>query len=555
MPKPTLPQKQPIKPKPTVKPGTRPVFNPSNIGALPDLVIMRGVRTTINPRVLNMCRAGKKPNSNSRIPVLNFSFRIKNIGKGTAYMNRDGVIVSAQATDFHERVFSMSKYYLGGKGGPGHFINSQGNRQNWILKKMAHFLPGKVINATSHLGISYNNRTFTLNRLQELAGQSHKFLLKLTSYGQPGLKESNSKNNKMLVSFTFPRDFCKASISGHGISVQLPAGQTVKPHIKNFQFAGDKQCVTPGGIFTIKGSAFGKKAAGRTIKIGGNGQHQDVTIKSWSDRRIRGQLPRNTRLHYNKNYWVSINSKQDKKGQTKHLSNLQRGIKLCPPTVRVGAGTPPSRQNNGKGTNVNVGLADLVISNLRIEKAACFHHSQNDKKHYLIPPLKGMLTVKNIGSKKYKSLDEARNEKYSLHLLVDPSWTLAKLPSGGHGSKYYLKAGLFGGSGPYGGAQGYWYNISIDAGKTMSFPIEIGLGRVHGAHKLTRGNDRSSFSKQDAESLLGKKSSIKVIIEQLPYKGRLKKSKLLSSGIESNYENNSKSYLLTLPGNHCASQL
>jgi len=75
-----IPHAQPIQPKPKIKIGTRPSFNPSNISALPDLVIMRGVRTTINPRVLSMCRAGKKPNVNSSIPVLNFSFRIKNKG-------------------------------------------------------------------------------------------------------------------------------------------------------------------------------------------------------------------------------------------------------------------------------------------------------------------------------------------------------------------------------------------------------------------------------------------------------------------------------------------
>jgi len=224
---------------------------------------MRGVRTTINPRVLSMCRAGKKPNVNSSIPVLNFSFRIKNKGKGTAYMNRDGVIVSAQQTnDFHERVFSTSKYYLGGKGGPGHFINSQGNRQNWILKKMAHVSSGKVINASSHLGISYNNRTFTVNRLQELAGQTHKFLLKLTSYGKPGLKESNNRNNKMLVSFTFPRNFCFATAR--------PITQTVSALLPDLKIVQVKPKLHPQAVSACKTN---RKSLGGMMLF-------DVTVKN-----------------------------------------------------------------------------------------------------------------------------------------------------------------------------------------------------------------------------------------------------------------------------------
>lgn len=210
MPKPHLPGTFHPNPKPPIHIGTRPHFNPSNIGALPDLKIMR-VIPRINSRVAGICRTGRKDRPGGSIPVLNFDVVVKNVGRGTAYMDRYGVILSAQTMDFHERVFDTNKRYQGGTGGPGHFQGPHGS-QPWLLFRMAPIAPGASFTAHSGLGIGYNNTRFTIARMHELAGQTHRFRIKLTSYGSPGLKESNTRNNEYIVRYTFPRDFCKTTV-------------------------------------------------------------------------------------------------------------------------------------------------------------------------------------------------------------------------------------------------------------------------------------------------------------------------------------------------------
>ncbi len=194
--------------------------NPSNIGALPDLKIVR-VTPRINSRVAGMCRTGRKGRPDSSVEVLNFDLVVKNVGRGTAYMDRYGVILSAQTTDFHERVFDTSKLYQGGTGGPGHFQGPHGY-QAWRLVRMGPIAPGASFTAHSHLGIGYNNTRFTIARMHELAGQTHRFRIKLTSYGSPGLKESNTRNNEYIVSYTFPRNFCTTTLQ-HGFRVRPPS--------------------------------------------------------------------------------------------------------------------------------------------------------------------------------------------------------------------------------------------------------------------------------------------------------------------------------------------
>ncbi len=596
MPKPGLSGTFQGTPKPPVHIGTRPRFNPSNIGALPDLKII-SVRTRINSRVAGICRAGRKTHPQSSIEVLNFVLVVKNVGRGTAYMNRDGVIVSAQTMDFRERVFDTSKYYLGGRGGPGHFIGPHG-RQNWILKRMAHVKPGRTFTATSHLGVGYNNRTFTIRRLRELAGQTHRFRIKLTSYGRPGLKESNTRNNEYIVRYTFPRNFCQSAdvsprpvgvrapnllpdlkiiritsklniqaseacrtglsphgglvsfnlkvknigagvadlrsynIAVHGTSVdgQTPSmrggdgysrarrtparvasgqtfnitgasgvvggyyghpvtfpvsryselagktrrfkveimsgsrvghglvesnyrnnsvsvnytfprnfctsrvvgvvsapigrGQTVKPNITGFQFAGGKRCVSPRGIFTIKGSTFGRSAGGRTIELGGNGRSVNLLIKSWNNRAIRVQLPRTARLQYRKNYWVAIRA-----AAPAGRSNLKRGVVLCSPTVRTGtsgsSGNPPAgRQNGGRTVTVAVGgLPDLEVSRLTISNPspACFSRGIKKVwgKYYTLPKLNVSLTLHNKGRVPYSTFDAKHNKQLPIGIIAD----------------------------------------------------------------------------------------------------------------------------------------
>ncbi len=207
MPKPTLPGSFQGTPKLPVHIGTRPKFDPPNIGALPDLKIVR-VTPRINSRVAGICRAGRKDRPGSSIPVLNFDLVVKNVGRGTAYMDRYGVILSAQTMDFRERVFDTNKRYQGGTGGPGHFQGPHGP-QPWLLVRMGQVAPGATFTAHAGLGIGRTNSRFTIARMNELAGQTHRFRIKLTSYGSPGLKESNTRNNTYIVRYTFPRNFCK----------------------------------------------------------------------------------------------------------------------------------------------------------------------------------------------------------------------------------------------------------------------------------------------------------------------------------------------------------
>jgi len=211
IPKPRLPGTFQGVPKPPIRIGTRPKFDPSNIGALPDLKIVR-VTTRINSRVAGICRTGRKDRPGSSIPVLNFDLVVKNVGRGTAYMGRYGVILSARAMDFRERVFDTNKRYQGGAGGP----------RPWAHIKMAPIAPGATFVAHTGLGIGRNNTTFPISRMPELAGQTHRFRIKLTSYGSPGLKESNTRNNTYIVRYTFPRNFCQPAGGIHVRPVGVP---------------------------------------------------------------------------------------------------------------------------------------------------------------------------------------------------------------------------------------------------------------------------------------------------------------------------------------------
>lgn len=537
MPKPTLPGTFQGVPKPSIHIGTRPKFNPSNIGALPDLKIVR-VTSRINSRVAGICRAGRKDRPGSSIPVLNFDLVVKNVGRGTAYMDRYGVILSAQTMDFRERVFDTNKRYQGGTGGPGHFQGPHGP-QPWLLVRMGQIAPGATFTAHAGLGIGRTNSRFTIARMNELAGQTHRFRIKLTSYGSPGLKESNTRNNTYIVRYTFPRNFCKknearvhggvtqpvaalpdflitkltppnsfsCSAQGGRIAmgffhgkiqiknrggnptytaaeatthsnltlarlIRVPgtrlrfrltggikyrdmpkAGQTIrrsfaiglwddsktngqasaadlskamqwlrgrtvslpiqlnglrrsdlvgKPmlegntrnntsilrvtfsnrlcqnldtqsgstpvpihptssHITGFQFSGGKACVSPRGVFVVKGSAFGNSADGRTIKLGGNGLSVNLAIKSWNNRTIRVQLSRTARLQYHKNYWVRILAPAVA-GSARTLSNLKLGVALCSPSVHVGgAGSSGSPGEGSEYVMLESSVSDITL--------------------------------------------------------------------------------------------------------------------------------------------------------------------------------------------------
>jgi len=231
MPRPHFPITRPGVPKPPIHLGTQPTINIHHPVALPDLKIVR-VTPRINSRVAGICRTGRKGRPGSSIDVLNFDVVVKNVGRGTARMDRYGVILSAQTMDFHERVFDTSKLYQGGTGGPGHFQGPHGT-QAWRLVRMGPIAPGASFTAHSHLGIGRNNTRFTIARMHELAGQTHRFRIKLTSYGSPGLKESNIRNNTYIVSYTFPRNFCQPAVSRPGIPkppIHLGTQPTINIH-------------------------------------------------------------------------------------------------------------------------------------------------------------------------------------------------------------------------------------------------------------------------------------------------------------------------------------
>ncbi len=221
----------------------------------------------------------------------------------------------------------------------------------------------------------------------------------------------------------FPADFCANRVVG-GNSHPIGSSQTVKPNITGFQFAGGKRCVSPRGIFTIKGSAFGNSAGGRTIELGGNGRSTHLAIKSWTNRSIRVQLPRTTRLQYRKNYWVAIRA-----AARAGRSNLKRGIVLCPPTVRTGtsgsSGNPSAgRQNGGRTVTVAVGgLPDLEVSRLTISSPhpACFSRGINKAwgNYYTLPKLNVSLTLHNKGRVPYSTFDAAHNKQLPIGIIGD----------------------------------------------------------------------------------------------------------------------------------------
>ncbi len=282
------------------------------VGALPDLKIVRVV-PRINSRVAGICRTGRKDRPGRSIPVLNFDLVVKNVGRGTAYMDRYGVVLSAQTTDFRERVFDTNKRYLGGTGGPG-----RSRWGPWAHIRMTPIAPGATFVAHTALGIGYNNTTFTVSRMHELAGQTHRFLIKMTSYGSPGLRESNTRNNKTMVRYRFPRNFCRQNVI---------RGGGIKPVVTGYDYASGKSCASPGGLVTIVGTGFGNTANGRYVELGGHGVGiQPLAIQSWNNTRIRVRVPRRG-IRNNQTYWLAIN-----KGQ-RHLSNLKYALHICQQNV------------------------------------------------------------------------------------------------------------------------------------------------------------------------------------------------------------------------------
>jgi len=558
MPKPHLPGTHPGTPKPPVHIGTRPHFDPSNIGALPDLKIVQ-VTPRLHVQAINACRTGRSPHGG----LVSFDLKVKNIGSGIADLRR--YMFAVHATSVDGRTPAM-------QGGDGY---------SRARRTPASVALGQIFSITGASGVTggyYGHPvTFPVSRYSELAGKTRRFKVEIVKIGGPNsLRESNYRNNSRIVSFTFPRNFCQNTIHGgvsqtapilkphlviqsirmqlrrpyecrtdgptfadgdlvlkntggdfipasggevfnvdgrvsagrnrlllrsvgylrsripsgatrhvrfamtgtagllntptppmsvlagrtvslrisllNGVtgnrnssirfpsdfcasrvvgSASVPIGnQTIKADITGFQFARGKSCVSPRGIFTIKGSAFGGSAGGRTVGLGGNGMGVNLSIQSWGNRAIRVQLPRTARLQYRKNYWVRIQAPAVA-GSARTVSNLKRGVVLCPPTVRAGgsgtASNPPAGHQIGRSINnastVSTGLPDLEVTRLNISSPSpsCFSLGINPgwPKYYTLPKLKVSLTLHNKGRAPYSTFDAAHNKQLPIGIIGD----------------------------------------------------------------------------------------------------------------------------------------
>ncbi len=321
---------------------------------------------------------------------------------------------------------------------------------DFVLKNTGgDFIPNSRLDAfyiSGHLSVGSNRLSlYSANRLRSRIPAGATRHVRFTMTGTAGLLHTPTPPMSVLAGRTvsisfrsdfgvsgnrnssihFPADFCAARTSG-GISAPIGSGQTIKPNITGFQFAGGKTCVSPGGTFTIKGSAFGNSAGGRIVELGGYGISMTLPVRSWGNRTIRVQLPRTARLQYHKNYWVRINTPGDV-GSAKALSNVRRGIVLCPPTVRVGSsGSSGSqsagRQNGGRTATDTTGLPDLEVSRLTISSPnpACFSLGSNPgERYYTLPTLNVSLTLHNKGHAPYSTLDAAHHQQLPIGIIGD----------------------------------------------------------------------------------------------------------------------------------------
>jgi len=664
-------------PKPPVHIGTRPKFDPSNIGALPDLKIVR-VKPKLHPQAINVCKTGQK----SFGGMLLFDVTVKNVGKGIADLGKLYAfnVISHSSDGLKPSIDGVKQYYYNVRN-PETYTHG---RPNPLIR------PGQTFKVETNAFV--NNNEFPSSQYHKLAGKSRHFIIKLGDRKPHDLRESNYNNNAKKVSFTFPRNFCQQNVvhggvsqtapvlkphlviqsirtqlrrpyecrtdgptfadgdlvikntggdfipdsrldafyirgqlsvgsnrlslysadhlrsripagatrhvrfamtgtagllhtptppmsvlagrtvsisvrsdfgvtgnrnssihfpagfctagTSGGISASIGSGQTIRPNITGFQFAGGKNCVSPGGTFTIKGNAFGNSAGGRTVELGGNGMGVNLSIQSWGNRSIRVQLPRTARLQYRKNYWVRIQAPAVA-GSARTLSNLKRGVVLCPPTVHVGtSGSSGSQSAHQNGSNSTpTGLPDLEISAMHFDNAECFQPSTGpgERGRFNIPLLRGTVTVKNKG---FATYTHRKNVPFAIFLSGARN-ILMPLRSGSHGSRYALVATMGSGNGP-----GVWNDIKIDSGESREFPVYLHLYHSLTAHRIARGDDKTSFDRQDARSVLGKSASVEINIGPRKHY-RLNKT----AALESHYENNSRRVLISFPSLACGSRL
>jgi hypothetical protein len=159
----------------------------------------------------------------------------------------------------------------------------------------------------------------------------------------------------------------------------------------------------------------------------------------------------------------------------------------------------------------------------------------------MVPAIHGKVTVTNMGQVTYRT---HKNALFAVFLHGGRA-ILRSLPAGGHGSRYAIVALMGSGRGP-----GVWSNVTIGSGRSLDFPVDLYLEHNLLAHRLSRGDDRTSFSERDARSVLGGGGSLDITVGPRKHY-RLDKN----AALESNYKNNSRGINIDFPGLECGARL
>lgn len=94
-----------------------------------------------------------------------------------------------------------------------------------------------------------------------------------------------------------------------------------KPEIRSIS---PGSCSQPGGIISINGSGFGS-ASGKGVALGGNGQHVDLQVQSWSENRIGARIPSGRGLKPGRRYYVGV----ERSDHSAWLSNISVSLLIC----------------------------------------------------------------------------------------------------------------------------------------------------------------------------------------------------------------------------------
>lgn len=109
-----------------------------------------------------------------------------------------------------------------------------------------------------------------------------------------------------------------------------------RPMITGYTLTG---CVRPGAEVTILGSNLGT-STGRSVALGGNGTHANVTVVSWSANRILVRLPSDLHLTRQQGYFLAI----ENSSHNTWLSNTDKLLSVCS-TAAPARGFAPAMAN------------------------------------------------------------------------------------------------------------------------------------------------------------------------------------------------------------------